>query len=174
MYTDVAHTPNITALKTCVYRPVPSWNTICTVPFRPLQSKACTIPFRCEKYMYRPVPSCKILPSRPVIKKESSLYFTVPSRREIVHPLSRPVPSRQLYIFLICRSDPSRLIFFPAKHTKTVPSRPVSNISSRVKPCKKRCGLPTLLEFSLNQLARTDWICWIRLEPAHAYRFAST
>ena len=77
--------------------------------------------------MYRPVPSCKnifTVPSR--YENIIHLYYyswSVPSRREIIHPLSRPAQPAVRYFSLFW----SRFLFFSAKHVKTGPSRPVSN-----------------------------------------------
>ena len=57
------------------------------------KKKLFTAPFCRGKNICRPVPSRKSIP----------LIFTVPSRREVMHPLFRPVPSSQLLKSLFYR-----------------------------------------------------------------------
>ena len=68
---------------------------------------------------------------RPVPPKENK--FTVPSRREIIHPLSLPVPPLQLSMSLFYRPVPFSF-FPPAKQVESVSSRPVTIPSHCDKP----------------------------------------
>ena len=133
-------------VKKYVYRPVPSWRQKSTVPCR--RGKKSTVPSRrgrnylpsrpvVKNYTHRPVPSSKKIPFRPVTKQQ--YHCTVPSRPfEEIHT-HRPVPSylgnHNFHYFTV----PSRPPNFTAKHSKTVRSRPVSNITinSHEKPWKR-------------------------------------
>ena len=115
--------PSLPVVEEIMYRPVPSWKIICTVPSR-----------RAKKY----------IPSRPVVT--FFIYRPVPSWNKTIIVLYRPVPTGKFTHTVpshpgICNFHyfivPSRPVFtfFPAKHDKTAASRPVSNITSHEKPC---------------------------------------
>ena len=107
-----------------------------------------------KNYMHRPVSSSKkiytvpshreknCLPSRPVVTM--CILYTVPCRHQIngqsrlVEKIQthRPVPSNPGNYNFHYFNFPSCPVFkhFPAEHVKTVPSRPVSNITNHEKP----------------------------------------
>ena len=133
--------PSPPVVEEIIYRPVPSWNIVCTVPSRRAIK---SIPSRRDNFHLpsRPVPSWQFLltdpsrranfhlPSHPVLKQKGPC--TVPSRPvEKIHTY-RPVSSHAGNYNFQCFTVPSRPVFniFPAKHIKTVPSRPVWNITS--------------------------------------------
>ena len=124
-----------------MYRPVPSEKKS-TVPSRRGRNYVPSRPV-VKNYMHRPVPSGKkiytvpsrrdnfYLPSRPVMKKKVIvLYRPIPSRESTPTVPSRPI---QVSIIFIILSSRPVFNFFPAKHVKTLPSRPVSNIASHEK-----------------------------------------
>ena len=140
-------------------RPVPSRRKSKNVPPVPPKKKSTVTSRRGRNYipsrpvvkncMHRPVPSSKKKnPSRAVVtnliyrlvpswnKKWFLLYRPVPSRKFTPTAPSRPIQATIIFIVLPSRPVLSRPVFnfFPVKHVKTVPSRPVSNITSHEKP----------------------------------------
>ena len=159
--------PSLPVVEEILYRPVPSWKIICTVPSRRAKSIYGPVPswqhlftvlshrdnfyLPCRPvvtiFTYRPVPSWQFLltvpsrrgnfylPSRSVMKQKG--HCTVPSRPvEKIHTHGPVLSHSGNYISIILPSRPVVFNFFPAKHIKTVPSRPVSNITSHEKPWK--------------------------------------
>ena len=125
-----------------------TWNMPCpggqTCVSRPVEKNKCTVPSRREKLcapsrhverknMYRPVPSWQVL-FTVASRHEKKVYCTVPPRPVEKFHTHRPFPSHPRTIIVIILSSRPVFNFFPAKRVKTVPSRPVSNITSHEKP----------------------------------------
>ena len=127
------------------YRPFPSWNKLYTVPSRRENLSAPSRPVE-QKNTYRPVPSWQFLltvpsrrdnfyfPAGPLMKQKG--HCSLPSRSvEKVHT-HRPVLSHAGKYNFQSFPVPFRPVFnlSPAKHFKTVPSRP------RILPAMKSLG----------------------------------
>ena len=132
---EIIYRPVLSVVKNYMHRPVPWSKNIYTAPSR---REVFYLPSRPVVTIFtsRPVPPWQFLFTVPACH-ETKCHCTVPSRPvEKIHT-HRPVPSRPIQATIIFIILPSRHVpssFFPAKHVKTVPSCPVSNITSHEKP----------------------------------------
>ena len=132
--------PSLPVVEEIIYRPVPSWKIICTVPSRRAKKYIPPRPV-VTIFVYRPVPSRKFL-------------LTVPSRRDNFYLPSRPVMKWKGHCTVptrpVAKIHTHRPVtFHPGNnnfHYFTVPSRPVFNFPPNVS--KQYRPVPSCLEYS--------------------------